>query len=104
VDWLLASAFLFVFFAGIVLGHVLAILYAHETLTRSGKIYKELVLRGDAAIAVLSRVKEEIAQLQGNNDRKRVVLASDLAGIRKVAGVPEAMKVEEGKSVKIVGG
>jgi hypothetical protein len=104
MDWAMLFAFLFVFSVGIVAGHVLAILYAHETLTRSGKIYKELVLRGDAAIAVLSRVKEEIAQLQGNNDRKRVVLASDLAGIRKVAGVPEATKVEERTSGKIVGG
>jgi hypothetical protein len=103
MDWLLLGAFLFVFFVGIVAGHVLAILFAHETVTRSGNIYKELILRGDAAIAVLSRVKEEIAQLVGNDARKRVVLASDLADIRKVAGVPEMMKVEEKKGIKIVG-
>lgn len=103
MDWILLGAFVAIFFFGIVLGHVLAILFAHEVLTRSGRFYKELVLRGDAAIAVLSRVKEEIAQLQGNNDRKRVVLASDLAGIRKVAGVPETMRTEVSDGIKIVG-
>jgi hypothetical protein len=102
MGWTVAAA-LFVFFGGIVCGHILAILYAHETLTRSSKIYKELVLRGDAAIAVLSRVKEEIAQIDGGG-RKRVVLASDLSGIRKMAGVPEATKVEEQNGIKIVGG
>jgi hypothetical protein len=89
---------------GIAIGAVYRAHIQADTLTRSGKFYKELVLRGDAAIAVLSKVKEEIAQLSGNNDRKRVVLASDLAGIRKVAGVPEAVKVEERKAIKIVGG
>jgi hypothetical protein len=102
MGWTVAAA-LFIFFGGIVCGHILAILYAHETLTRSGKIYKELVLRGDAAIAVLSKVKEEIAQLVGHDAKKRVVLASDLSGIRKMAGVPEAVKVEEQNGIKIVG-
>jgi hypothetical protein len=103
MGWTVAAA-LFIFFGGIVCGHILAILFAHEVLTRSSKIYKELVLRGDAAIAVLSRVKEEIAQLAGHDAKKRVVLASDLAGIRKVAGVPETTKVEERQNIKIVGG
>lgn len=96
-------AVLFIFFGGIVLGHILAILYAHETLTRSGKTYKELVLRGDAAIAVLSKVKEEIASVAAKG-QKRVVLAEDFSAIRKIAGVPETMKVEEKKGIKIVGG
>lgn len=103
MGWIVAAA-LFIFFGGIVLGHILAILFAHETLTRSGKIYKELVLRGDAAIAVLSKVKEEVAQIVGNSDRKRVVLASDLASVRKIAGMPETLKVEERQGIKVVGG
>ena len=88
---------------GIAIGAVYRAHVQADALARAGKLYKELVLRGDAAIAVLSRVKEEIAQIDGGG-RKRVVLASDLSGIRKMAGVPEAIKVEEQNGIKIVGG
>lgn len=91
------------FLVGIFVGAVYRAHIQADALTRAGSFYKELVLRGDAALAVLSKVKEEIAQLQGNG-HKRVVLASDLSGIRKVAGVPETMRVEKEEGLKIVGG
>jgi hypothetical protein len=94
---------LFSLLLGIAIGAVYRAHIQADALARAGKLYKELVLRGDAAIAVLSRVKEEIAQIDGGG-RKRVVLASDLSGIRKMAGVPEATKVEEKNGIKIVGG
>jgi hypothetical protein len=89
---------------GIAIGAVYRAHIQADTLIRGSKLYKELVLRGDAAIAVLSKVKEEVAQIVGNSDRKRVVLASDLASVRKIAGVPETMKVEERNGIKVVGG
>jgi len=86
---------------GIAIGAVYRAHIQADALARAGKLYKELVLRGDAAIAVLSKVKEEVAQIVGNSDRKRVVLASDLASVRKIAGVPETMRVEERNGIKI---
>jgi hypothetical protein len=94
----LSSLLIGIFVGAVYRAHVQA-----DALTRAGSFYKELLIRGDAAMAILSRVKEEIAQLQGNG-HKRVVLASDLTGIRKVAGVPENTRIEEQTGIKIVGG
>jgi hypothetical protein len=93
----------FWFAVGVVTGAVYRAHVQADTLTRAGSFYKELVLRGDAAIAVLSRVKEELAQIDGGG-RKRVVLAEDLSSIRKMAGVPETVSPVGGGKIKIVGG
>lgn len=93
-----------VFLIGFILGWVVGILARFDiqarTVAIASPIYKELVLRGDAAIAVLSKVKEKLAE---TGQGKRVVLAEDLAGIRRVAGVPEATKVEAERKIKVVG-
>lgn len=99
---LLSFGLLIGFIVGVAVGAVYRAHIQADALVRAGSFYKELLLRGDAAMAILSRVKEEIAQLQGNGN-KRVVLASDMTGIRNVAGVPESTRVEPG-GIKIVGG
>ncbi len=73
-----------------------------DAIARANSFYKELVIRGDAAIGVLSKVKEGLAQVQGDG-RKRVVLAEDLTNIRRVAGFPEASQVQPDRKIKIVG-
>jgi hypothetical protein len=88
---------------GIAIGAVYRAHIQADALARGGKLYKELVLRGDAAIAVLSKVKEEIAGVCAKG-QKRVVLAEDFSAIRKMAGVPETMRVEERNGIKVVGG
>lgn len=71
-----------------------------DMLTRASALYKGMMIERNAAIGVLSRVKEELAQIQGDG-RKRVVLASDLSNVRKLASMPETTRTEE---KKIVGG
>jgi hypothetical protein len=71
-----------------------------DMLTRASALYKGMMIERNAAIGVLSRVKEELAQLQGDG-RKRVVLAEDLSSVRKLASMPENVRTEE---KKIVGG
>jgi hypothetical protein len=100
--WMMVTALSFLLL-GIAIGAVYRAHIQADALARSGKLYKELVLRGDAAIAVLSKVKEEVASVVAKG-QKRVVLAEDFASIRKMAGVPETVRVEERNGIKVVGG
>lgn len=100
---LIAAAFFFGIVVGLVVGHTLAIVMGSTTLAKHSAIVKEALIERNAAVTILSRIKEEIAQLQGNGN-KRVVLASDLTDIRKLAGIPESSKVEAMSGIKVVGG
>lgn len=86
---------------GLILGHTIAILMGSTTLAKHSAIVKEALIERNAAISILSRIKEEIAQLQGNGN-KRVVLAEDLSSVRKLAGIPESSRLEPASGLKVV--
>jgi uncharacterized protein YneF (UPF0154 family) len=73
---------------GLIIGHILSLIYAHEMLAKASPIYAQLVARGDAAMAMLKKVHDQIAHVEGQPDRnrKRVVLTdamNNIAGIVK---------------------
>lgn len=72
------------FILGTVFGHVLAIWFAHETVTKASAFYRELVIRGDTAMAMLKHVGDRLEQLgQG----KKVIIADDLKEAKKAIDI-----------------
>jgi hypothetical protein len=101
VKMLCAVVGLICFLAGMAVGAICRAKAQADMMIRTSAAYKELVLRGDAAIAMLQKVQNGLDDIQSKNDRKRVVLAGDLKDIRNIAGMGIA-RVEPEK--KIVGG
>jgi gas vesicle protein len=75
---------------GIFVGHFTAIVLATETLTRSSRLYKELVARGDSAMAMLKHVHDKITEVESQPDRnkKRVTLENSMSDISKIIKGP----------------
>lgn len=73
---------------GVIIGHVLALVLKHDAITdaivKSGAVYKELVIRGDASMAMLHRAAKELESLGSG---KRVIIAADLHKVKSILGI-----------------
>lgn len=80
--------------AGFAAGIITGILTAHEVVTKASAFYKELVIRGDAAMAMLKKVGDELAAIGGDGNKKRVILAGDFESMKERIGFGTNVRVE----------
>jgi hypothetical protein len=79
---------------GLVAGNVMGILLGHEAITRSSVFYKELVIRGDAAIAGLQHASHALQNIGRpiGNGAKRIVTSEDIAAAKIATRPPLIVK------------
>lgn len=72
---------------GFAIGHVTAVIAANETLTKSSRFYRELVARGDASMAMLKMVGDQLEHvLSGKGPTgsgKRIITPDEISSIKQ---------------------
>jgi hypothetical protein len=79
---------------GIIIGHILALVYGHAILAKTSVFYKEAIMRGDAAMAMLAHAATELESF--GSGKNRVVLADDLRKLKQqVTGASRGVIVQK---------
>jgi hypothetical protein len=69
---------------GAILMGIFTMIHGHSVLIEASQLYKDLIDRGDAAIALLAQFKKELDASISGSGGNRVVLAKDLSSLQKM--------------------